>query len=145
MTCYYRLLLLCSCLFPAALFAQESSFRYEPDQIHCLLLIPSEKWAPIDELSGEIAKYNVQFYAKDQLEVKRLKMPYLCPLPVFYVAPFKDSAAAMAYYQRLLKTKPNFMQMNMIEQVWPLSNRNFNQVLLQQSLEGYRAFFRECY
>lgn len=131
-------------LLASPIFSQDA-FVYEPATEHCALIVLSDVWADVREVTAEVVKYNLQFYPEKNLEVTRLSMPYLSKVPVLYVRPFASRQDVMAYYNRLYDKRPDFMQMNIVEEVWPLSNANYNQVLLQESLNGYDVFFRKYY
>lgn len=125
--------------------AQVPGFLFEPDMEHCLLLVLSETWADLSEVSAAVVQYNLREYPKLDLKVSRLRMPYLSPIPVLYIRSFTDGSEAMAYYERLQREKPDFMQMNMVKAAWPLSNFNYNEIVLNKALGNYPAFFRKYY
>ena len=137
--------LLFSLLFFRPAKAQVPGFLFEPDMEHCLLLVLSETWADLSEVSAAVVQYNLREYPELDLKVSRLRMPYLSPMPVLYIRSFKDASQAMAYYERLQREKPDFMQMNMVKASWPLSNFNYNEVVLNKSLGNYPAFFQKYY
>ena len=117
----------------------------EPDSAHIVLIVLSEKWADVREISGEVVKYNVQNYAEKELVSTRVSMPFLSNLPVLYVHSFDNKREAMAYYHSLYKPRPDFMQMNIVESVWVLSKNNLNTLLLEGSIKRYEPFFQEYY
>lgn len=117
----------------------------EPDSQHVVLIVLSEKWADVREISGELVKYNVQFYPEKELVSERITMPFLSNLPVLYVHYFSNKPEAMAYYHRLYGEKPDFMQMNIVEAVWVFSKGNLNTLLLEESIERYIPFFGKHY
>ncbi|MCB9283987.1 MAG: hypothetical protein H6563_07940 [Lewinellaceae bacterium] len=117
----------------------------EPDSAHIVLIVLSEIWADVREISGEVVKYNLKLYPEKELVSTRVSMPFLSNLPVLYVHSFANKADAMAYYRRLYKPKPDFMQMNIVESVWVLSKGNLNTLLLEGSVKRYEPFFKEHY
>jgi hypothetical protein len=142
----YGLLSVFFCLFTSQpLFSQQPDFQASPASEHCILIILSEVWADVNELAGEVAKYNAEEYTDEGLKVSRLLMPYLSDVPVLYVRTFPDKASAMAYYRRLYEKKPNFMQMQMVDAVWPLTINNYNQIIIHESLGAYPQFFESNY
>ncbi|MBR9921949.1 MAG: hypothetical protein GYB31_14005 [Bacteroidetes bacterium] len=110
-----------------------------------MLIILSEKWAEPGEISASVVKYNLDNHRSDKLKVSLLRMPYLSNLPVIYVREFRNESHVLWYYRQLESVKPDFMQMNIVDMLIPLSNANYNQILLQESLEGYMAFFNRFY
>ncbi|MBK7407858.1 MAG: hypothetical protein IPJ40_07110 [Saprospirales bacterium] len=105
----------------------------------------SEKWADVREISGEVVKYNLKNYPETELISTRVSMPYLSNLPVLYVHTFANKKDAMGYYDRLHKSKPDFMQMNIVESVWIFSKGNLNTFLLEESIKRYEPFFQQHY
>ena len=135
-------------LFTPELEAQQyvlPDYVAQPDSPHVALIVLSETWADVREISGEVAKYHVREYPEAGLITTRVSMPFLSKLPVLYVHVFPDKAAAMYYYEKLYREKPDFMQMNIVESVWVLSKGNLNTLLLEESIKRYEGFFREQY
>jgi hypothetical protein len=132
-------------LFAGRAAAQLPDFVEEPDSQHVVLIVLSEKWADVREISGEVAKYNLKQYPDKGLVSTRVSMPFLSNLPVLYVHYFANKAEAMQYYHSLYRPKPDFMQMNIVESVWVLSKGNLNTVLLEESVKRYEPFFRVRY
>jgi hypothetical protein len=142
----YGLLLTFFCLFTSLpLIGQQPDFQSAPTSEHCVLILLSEVWADVNELAAEVAKYNAEEYTDQGLKVTRLLMPYLSNVPVLYVRTFPDKKSAMAYYHRLYEEKPNFMQMKMVDAVWPLTTKNYNQIIIHESLGEYPQFFETNY
>lgn len=110
-----------------------------------MLIILNEKWADPIEISGTVVKYNLTKHRLDQLQVTLLRMPYLSNVPVIYVREFRDQQHIISYLQSLENDKPDFMQMNIVEMLVPLSNANYNQILIQKGLTGYQAFYNKHY
>lgn len=142
--------ILVCCFLLAGYFAKGQSYEIpdfveEPDSPHVALIVLSEKWADVREISGEVVKHNLQHYPEMSLVSTRVSLPFLSNLPVLYIHYFPNKAAAMDYYDRLHKKKPDFMQMNIVEAVWVLSKGNLNTVLLEESLQRYDVFFKTHY
>lgn len=138
------------CLFLAigAMQAQTTEmpdYVEEPDSPHVVLIVLSEKWADVREISGEVVKYNVRKYAEKELVSTRVSMPFLSNLPVLYVHYFSGKRDAMAYYHQLYDEKPDFMQMNIVDAVWVFSKGNLNTLLLEESIKRYIPFFEKHY
>ena len=146
-----RIPLLLSVLFflaAGALQAQSPElpdYKTEPDSPHVALIVLSEKWADVREISGELVKYNVGEYPEKGLVSERVTMPFMSNLPVLYIHYFQNQAEAMEYYHRLWEDKPDFMQMNIVESVWVFSKGNLNTLLLEESPKRYAAFFDKYY
>ena len=127
--------------------AQNNDFEYKEDETHSILIVLSEIWADANEITAEVAKFNQQEFGTDKLQIMRYKMPYLSKQPILFIVNFKSEAHALNYYKRLYEPfkKPDFMQMGIVEMAFPISDFNFNQLLLRESLEGYDDFFQAHY
>lgn len=124
---------------------QMPDYVEQPDSQHVVLIVLSEKWADVREISGEVVKYNLRMYPGKDLVSTRVSMPFLSNLPVLYVHYFSNKAEALEYYKLLYKNKPDFMQMNIVESVWVFSKGNLNTLLLEESIKRYLPFFQEHY
>ena len=145
---YFLIFLLFLLLSKGGLSAQSYTlpdYVQEPDSPHVVLIVLSEKWADVREISGEVVKYNVKHYAEKELISTRVSMPYLSPLPVLYIHTFSNKKEALAYYRQLYLEKPDFMQMKIVEAVWVFSKNNLNTLLLEESIQRYIPFFRQHY
>jgi len=141
------ILLLFALAFSLPLFSQDANYAYKAEEEHSVLLVLSEVWADVKEVTGELAKFNQQEFGRAGLTIQLYKMPYLSNVPVLFVSSFENKAAAMRYYQKLTNpyAKPDFMQMGIVEAVWPFSKTNFNELLLAETLDGYPTFFEAHY
>lgn len=127
--------------------AQNYDFEYKTDENHSVFIILSEIWADASEITAEVAKFNQREFGSARLQIMRYKMPYLSKQPVLFVSNFRNEAQALDYYRRLHEpyNKPDFMQMGIVEMAFPISDFNFNQILLRESLDGYQDFFLANY
>lgn len=130
-----------------SLLAQTANYAFDAQEEHSVLLILSEVWADVKEVTGELAKFNQKEFGSAGLSIQLYKMPYLSNVPVLFVSSFENKEVAMRYYQKLTNpyAKPDFMQMGIVEAVWAFSNTNFNELLLAETLEGYPVFFEAHY
>ena len=140
----FYLLLIGSLFFSAPLLAQ-AEYDWDPDESHGILLLLSEQYADVGDVTAEVARYNLQNYGQKQLKLSRYWMPYLSPVPVVYISSFSDLPDVMNYYWKIDMDRPNFMQMGIIKKVLPVSKTNFNSIVLSESMNGYIEFFEEYY
>lgn len=137
--------LICLAFFTSTILSAQADYDWDPDESHGILLLLSDQYAEVGEVTAEVAKYNLQHFGQQQLKLSRYWMPYLSKVPVVYISTFSDLPAAMNYYWRLDMDRPNFMQNGIIEKVLPVSKTNFNSIVLSESMSGYLDFFEEYY
>jgi hypothetical protein len=138
-------------LFSFPLLAQEltekGGFSFDASEEHYYLFILSnERPNDLPELRGEITKYIWKYHANDKLKITQIKVGgELESLPLIHLQSFPDKAAAMAFHNNLKKNRPDFLQMGMTVDYYPLSKRNYEKVLRSKSLKGYKPFFLHNY
>ncbi len=123
--------------------AQEKpEFQHRPDEEHYVLILLSETWANAREIAGQVARYNQELTANKPTRMQLYRIPFLSQQPVITLTGFPNQQAAEKYCRQLRETNPNFMQMNIVEKVWPVSLYNFNEMLRKKSAAGYDTFLQ---
>jgi len=122
------------------------TFQAQPNEEHYVLIILSEKWADAHEIAGQVARYNQALpNAKKPKKLQLYRIPFLGKQPVITLMGFPDQRTAEAYCRQLQENKPDFLQMNTVEKIWPIALSNFNEMLRQQSAAKYEAFLKNHY
>ena len=136
---------------PLFSFSQElvekGGFSLNADEEHYFLFVLSEE-RPEDlpELRGEITKYIWKHHPDAKLKITQIKVGgELETVPLIHLQSFRNKAAAMSFYNNLQKNRPDFLQMGMTVDYFPLSKSNYEKVLLSKSLLGYKPFFLKNY
>ncbi len=121
-------------------------FQNRPEEEHYVLIILSEKWADAREIAGQVARYNQSLpNSKRPKKLQLYRIPFLGKQAVITLTGFSNQRAAEQYCLKLLQDKPNFLQMNIAEKIWPVALSNFNEMLRHQNAENYEAFLQKHY
>jgi len=143
---YFTALIFLLGLFTNVLSAQEVTFENTPDEEHMVLMVLSEKWADLNDISKGLTRYNFTKHSNESLSTTRLKMDFIsAKKPVMQIKSFPNKEAAMRYYHQFKATNPDFAQMGTVKKVYAISKSNFQAVLRAKSIKEYETFFKENY
>ncbi len=122
------------------------AFQVRPHEEHYVLIILSEKWADAREIAAHVARYNQALPdGKRPKKLQLYRIPFLGKQPVITLMGFPDQRTAEEYCRQLQESKPDFLQMNTVEKIWPIALSNFNEMLRQQSAAKYETFLKNHY
>ncbi|MFQ5445870.1 MAG: hypothetical protein ACE5FF_02955 [Saprospiraceae bacterium] len=149
-----RKLIPLACLFAffhTSLFAQDeltakSGYTVNNEEEHYFLFVLANRPADLPELRAEITKYLWKYYPKARLKMTQIAIDGdLENVPLIHLQAFKNKAQAMEFYTGLRKNRPDFLQMGMTLDYFPLSKSNYETILRAKSLAGYKDFFQHNY
>ena len=138
-------------LISTSLFSQDltekGGFSFDANEEHYFLFILSNaRPADLPELRGEITKYIWKHHANAKLKITQIKVGgELENVPLIHLQSFPSKSEAMAFYQNLKKNRPDFLQMGMTVDYFPVSKSNYEKMLRAKSLKGYKPFFQQYY
>jgi hypothetical protein len=113
---------------------------------HCFLFVLANRPNDLPELRAGITKYIWKYHPNDKLKVTQIQVDgELTTVPLIHVQDFANKTEAMAFFNGLKKNRPDFLQMGMTLDYFPLSKSNYEQILRAKSLAGYKAFFEQNY
>jgi len=137
--------------FNSSLFGQDASspkegFTTNFEEEHYLIFVLANRPNDLPEVRAAITKYIWKYYPQAHLKVTQIAVDGdLANVPLIHLAAFKDKAQAMEFYNNLKKNRPDFLQMGMTLDYFPLSKSNYEAILRAKSLDGYKTFFQTNY
>ncbi len=147
----FSLLLLCL-LLPFLTTAQNSpgatadGFVFSAKEEHGFLIVLSKRFADLEEMRTDVAKFTWTYFPKDQLEVSQIRIGWKNLFEdAMYINGFKNMEHAMNYFVSLKNNHPDFLQMGMTLNYFAVSKTNFDQIIRNKSLIGYKEFFEKYY
>lgn len=138
-------------LFVVATQAQDNltskqGYTHDPTEEHYYLFVLNDRPGDLPELLGEITKYIWKYHPREHLKITQISIDgELASTPLVHVRSFPNKAAAMAFHKQLLQNHPDFLHMGMTVDFFPISKSNYEQVIRNKSLRGYRPFFDANY
>lgn len=126
----------------------EENVRFRPDEnaIH-FILVALDNNANLDNAKNKISDYNRNFHKLDKITITNLAVgdDEKTRKLLVILRRFENKAAAMKYYDGVMKNRVQFMDANVNYQLLPISMDNYRSVLRDKTLDGYAEFFEANY
>lgn len=138
-------------LLPALAIAQnelteKGGFVMNANEEHSFLFVLANRPNDLQEVRTGITKYIWKYHPTDKLKITQIQIDgELVEVPLIHVTGFQNKAKAMEFYDGLKANRPDFMQMGMTKDFFPLSKTNYEKILRAKSLNGYKPFFQQNY
>lgn len=136
---------------PNALTAQEDltekgGFSVNASEEHSFLFVLANRPNDLQEMRTGITKYMWKYHPNEKLKITQIQVDgELKEVPLILISGFADKTKAMDFYKGLKSNRPDFMQMGLTKDFFPLSKTNYEKVLRAKSLNGYKQFFQQNY
>lgn len=125
--------------------ANADGFSVTAGETHAFLIVISSNSLDIPEVRAGITKYLWKQHASDRLKITHIELGEASKKQVMYIEEFSDKNHAMKFYKGLKTNRPDFMQMGLTRDYYPISKSNYEILIKKQSLVAYKRFFRENY
>lgn len=126
----------------------EENVRFRPDEnaIH-FILVALDNNANLDNAKNKISDYNRNFHKLDKITITNLAVgdDEKTRKLLVILRRFENKAAAMKYYDGVMKNRAQFMDASVNYQLLPISMDNYRSVLRDKTLDGYAEFFEANY
>ncbi|HRH99779.1 MAG TPA: tetratricopeptide repeat protein [Saprospiraceae bacterium] len=121
-------------------------FSPKEDDVH-FITIHLYKPTPKEEnaLKISISDYHVKYHKGDNLKLSTIQLNIDDPDPVYLVRKFENKAAAMRYYNFVMKRSKEYMGNFTNYEVYVVNQTNYREILKQKSFKEYKAFFDQNY
>lgn len=113
---------------------------------HNFLFVLANRPNDLPELRTQITKYIWKQHPNDKLKITQIQVDgELKEVPLILVSGFANKEQAMAFYNGIKNNRPDFMQLGMTKEYFPLSKTNYEKIVRAKSFNGYKAFFQQNY
>jgi hypothetical protein len=145
LTCFF-LLALAVPAFSQEQLTPKGGYSTDANEEHYFLFVLANRPTDLPELRGAITKYMWKQYPNQRLKITQIQVDgELTNTPLLHIQSFSNKAAAMEFYDSLKKNKPDFLQMGMTLDYFALSKSNYEAILRNKNMKGYKAFFEQFY
>ncbi len=125
---------------------EKGGYVMNASEEHSFLFVLSNRPNDLPELRTGITKYMWKYYPNDKLKITQIQLDGdLKDVPLILISGFTDKAKAMEFYNGLKLNRPDFLQMGMTKDYFPLSKTNYETIVRAKSLNGYKPFFQQNY
>jgi hypothetical protein len=138
-------------LLPFTLSAQDQltekgGFVVNANEEHSYLFVLANRPNDLQEMRTGITKYMWKFHPNEKLKITQIQVDGdLKDVPLILITGFANKAKAMEFHSGLKTNRPDFMQMGLTKENFPLSKSNYETVVRAKSLNGYKPFFQQNY
>ncbi len=138
-------------LLPASVSAQENltekgGYVVNSNEEHSFLFVLANRPNDLQELRTGITKYMWKYHPNDKLKITQIEVDGdLQGVPLILISGFDNKAKAMEFYNGLKTNRPDFMQMGMTKDYFPVAKSNYERIIRTKSLNGYKPFFQQNY
>ncbi len=125
---------------------ESATFVMEDNALHFALVYVSNQ----DEITLSATKIALAEFHKKYFQLDNLKMASLVFDPsknhsLVLVRSFNTKEKAMNYYETALRNPNDFLPKNAIYEVYPITQKNYREVIKARSLSNYKEFFESNY
>ncbi|MEY3368996.1 MAG: hypothetical protein RI973_2151 [Bacteroidota bacterium] len=125
---------------------EKGEYSAERDGEHAVLFVLDNRPVDLQEIRTDITKYIWKYYPGQKLKITQIKIDgELENTPLIHITGFAGSEAAMNFYSSLKTNRPDFLQLGMTKDYFVLSKENYEHILRNKTLSGYKDFFKQHY
>ncbi|MFT4762471.1 MAG: hypothetical protein ACI9XO_002338 [Paraglaciecola sp.] len=128
-----------------AIGQNDEGFAFEAEETHYILITMTDNAVDIPDVRAEVTKYVWRNHAAAKLKITHILIGESRSTNAIILEAFTDKNNAMNFYEKMQTNRPDFMQMDLTKEYLAISKSNYNQILRNESMDGYTAFFKEKY
>ena len=124
----------------------EANFTVEDNALHFIIVyVTNQDDISVQDTKIGIAKFNNQYFQLDNLKLANLVFDPSNNHSLVLVRSFTTKEKAMKYYETALRNPKDFLPEGILFEVFPITQKNYREVIKARSLDGYRTFFETNY
>jgi len=126
---------------------EKDVFVLEEDKLHYNILVVYDiSNNEMNDLKVALSNYNKKYHKQDKLKVASIFLNRADQSQIVLVRRFKDKSKAMQYYVSALSRADEFTKgLNLDYTMYPVTQRNYREIIKQKSEKAYREFFDKNY
>ncbi len=125
---------------------EKGGYAIDKSEEHSFLFVLANRPYDLQEVRTGITKYIWKYHSNERLKITQIAIGgELENVPLIHITGFTSEASALAFFKGLKKNRPDFMQMGMTKDYFTLSKTNYEMIVRNKSLAGYKAFFEQNY
>jgi outer membrane protein assembly factor BamD (BamD/ComL family)/spore coat polysaccharide biosynthesis protein SpsF (cytidylyltransferase family) len=124
----------------------EAKFTVENNALHFVVVyVINQDDISVQDTKIALAKFNNQYFQLDNLKTANLVFDPSKNHSLVLVRSFTTKEKAMKYYETALRHPTDFLPANAIFEVYPITQKNYREVIKARTLDTYKVFFEENY
>lgn len=123
------------------------AFEIAPEKQHYVFVVTYDMdQRTFDNTKVEILNYNKKFHRFDNLKISNIYLNQQNKARIILIRSFENQEKAMKYYEGVQKNKELFIRDPQLGyDIFPVTQKNYREVIKQKGITNYRAFFLQTY
>jgi hypothetical protein len=125
---------------------ESARFTLEDNALHFVVVyVVNQDVVSLNDTKVALAEFHNQFFKLDNLKMASLVFDPAKNNSLVLVRSFATKEKAMLYYQTALRNPKSFLPEKANYEIYPITQKNYREVIKARSLEEYRTFFEANY
>lgn len=125
---------------------ESANFVMEDNALHfALVYVSNQDEITLAETKIALAEFHKKYYQLDNLKMASLVFDPSKNHSLVLVRSFNTKEKAMNYYETAQRNPNDFLPKNAIYEVYPITQKNYREVIKSRSLANYKEFFEANY
>ncbi len=125
---------------------ESATFVMEDNALHfALVYVSNQDEITLAETKIALAEFHKKYFQLDNLKMASLVFDPSKNHSLVLVRSFNTKEKAMTYYETALRNPNDFLPKNAIYEVYPITQKNYREVIKSRSLGNYKEFFEANY
>ncbi len=122
-----------------------SKYKEEDNEPHYILILFKDANTSMEANKNKVSDYNQEYHKLDKLRISNMFLGKEKNIPVLVLRRFNNKADAMKYYNGTKLNPEKFIPASTGYEVFAVGQNNYRQLLTEENLDAYKAFFEEYY
>ncbi len=125
---------------------ETDQFVAEPDKMHYVIVIlHNSREVPLNEAQAKISEFNQKYYKLAGLRISNHFLDSQAGIPLILLRSFNDKDQGMRYINDARSLSEEFLPRGADFELYPITQRNYREILRERSVVNYKAFFEQNY
>jgi len=125
---------------------ESATFTMEENALHfAVVYVSNQDQVTLTDTKIAIAEFNKKYFQLDNLKMASLVFDPSKNHSLVLVRSFSTKEKAMNYFETAIRNPKDFLPANAIYEVYPITQKNYREVIKARSLDSYKTFFEANY
>ena len=125
---------------------EKGIFADSPESQHYILIIMyNPDVVGTNDAKLTISRYNESYHKLEKLRMSTTFLDREAKVPTILLRRFNNKEKAMTYYKNAMRKKTEFLPSNADFEIFPITTKNFSELMRMHNADPYREFFEENY
>jgi tetratricopeptide (TPR) repeat protein len=121
-------------------------FVHEPDKMHYIIIVlHNSKEVSLSDAQIAISNFNQKYYKLSNLRISNHFLDTQSGIPLILIRSFNNKSQGMRYLNDAKSLVEEFLPKGTDFEIYPITQRNYREVLRERSAANYQVFFEQNY